>query len=312
MKKNTILIITGATATGKTELAIKCANLFGGEIISADSMQIYRSLDIGTAKPSNEELNLAKHHMVNIVEPNEEFSVQQFVDRAEKIIDNLFESNKLPIIVGGTGLYIKSLIYPYSFCGTGKNEEIRNKYKQILEENGKEYLYNLLMQKDADSCKKIHMNDTKRVIRALEICDISGSEKTKLNKEDLDSENKLKAKYNCIFIVLNIPRDELYSRINLRVEKMFSARLLEEVENLVKNNIVNENSQSMQAIGYKEFFKFFSNEISLQELKELISKNSRNYAKRQITFMKSFKDAVWFNPLLQQEEILCYIEKELK
>ena len=147
MKKNTILIITGPTATGKTKLAIECANLFNGEIISSDSMQIYKKLDIGTAKPNKEELSQAKHHMVDIVEPNEEFSVQEFVSLADKKIEELIKDQKLPIIVGGTGLYIKSLIYPYSFCSAPKDENIRNKYKLLLETNGKEYIYNLLKQK---------------------------------------------------------------------------------------------------------------------------------------------------------------------
>ena len=137
MKNNTILVITGPTATGKTELGIKCANLFNGEILSADSMQIYKYLDIGTAKPTADELKQAKHHMVDIVDPNEEFSVQQYVEKAEIIIKDLLSKNKLPIIVGGTGLYLKSLIYPYSFCSVGKNENVREKYNKILAEKGK-------------------------------------------------------------------------------------------------------------------------------------------------------------------------------
>ncbi len=304
--KNTILVITGATATGKTELGIKCAKLFNGEIISADSMQIYEKLNIGTAKPTKEEKLEAKHHMIDIVKPNQEFSVQQYVKYTEEIIERLFSENKLPIIVGGTGLYIKSLINPYSFCNVGKDEEIREKYKTILNEKGKEYLYNLLRDKDIESCNKIHMNDTKRVIRALEICDISGQQKTKLNEKDLTNK-----KYNYILIILDVPREELYARINLRVDKMFNAGLVLEVESLLNNGDVNENSQSMQAIGYKEFFKYFKKEISMQELKELICKNSRNYAKRQITFLNSFKDAIKFNPLTQQDEIINYIKKEL-
>lgn len=305
MKKNTILIITGPTATGKTKLAIECANLFNGEIISSDSMQIYKKLDIGTAKPDKEELSQAKHHMVDIVEPNEEFSVQEFVSLADKKIEELVKDQKLPIIVGGTGLYIKSLIYPYSFCSAPKDENIRNKYKLLLETNGKEYIYNLLKQKDPDAANKIHLNDTKRVIRALEICEITGNKKTEMNNEEVEP------RYNYILIALNLPREELYERINTRVDIMFKLGLLDEISALKNKGIINENCQSMQAIGYKEFFKYFNNELSIEEVKELICKNSRNYAKRQITFLKGLKNAIWFNPLTEKDKIIQYIKEEL-
>lgn len=305
MKKNTILIITGPTATGKTKLAIECANLFNGEIISSDSMQIYKKLDIGTAKPDKEELSQAKHHMVDIVEPNEEFSVQEFVSLADKKIEELVKDQKLPIIVGGTGLYIKSLIYPYSFCSAPKDENIRNKYKLLLETNGKEYIYNLLKQKDPDAANKIHLNDTKRVIRALEICEITGNKKTEMNNEEVEP------RYNYILIALNLPREELYERINTRVDIMFKLGLLEEISALKNKGIINESCQSMQAIGYKEFFKYFNNELSIDEVKELICKNSRNYAKRQITFIKGLKNAIWFNPLTEKDKIIQYIKEEL-
>ena len=309
MKENTILIIAGPTASGKTELGIKCANLFNGEIISADSMQIYKNLDIGTAKPNDKELKQAKHHMVDIIEADKEFSVQEYVKEADKIINKLFLEKKLPIIVGGTGLYIKSLIYPYSFCNANKNSDIRSKYNKILEEKGKEYLFSILEEKDPDSCKKIHMNDTKRVIRAIEICEITGQEKTRLN--NIDAISFLKPKYNCIFIVLDIPRDELYNRINIRVNKMFDLGLEKEIKNLLENGLINKSSQSMQAIGYKEFFKYFDGEINLSELKELICKNSRNYAKRQLTFFRGMQGTKWFNPLIELEKIFDYIQKEL-
>ena len=305
MKKNTILIITGPTATGKTKLAIECANLFNGEIISSDSMQIYKKLDIGTAKPDKEELLQAKHHMVDIVEPNKEFSVQEFVSLADKKIEELVKDQKLPIIVGGTGLYIKSLIYPYSFCSAPKDENIRNKYKLLLETNGKEYIYNLLKQKDPDAANKIHLNDTKRVIRALEICEITGNKKTEMNNEEVEP------RYNYILIALNLPREELYERINTRVDIMFKLGLLEEISALKNKGIINESCQSMQAIGYKEFFKYFNNELSIDEVKELICKNSRNYAKRQITFIKGLKNAIWFNPLTEKDKIIQYIKEEL-
>ncbi len=311
MGKNTVLVITGPTASGKTEIGIKCANMFNGEIISADSMQIYKKLNIGTAKATEIEKKRAKHHMLDVIDPDKSYSVQEFVNETKQIIDNLFMQDKLPIIVGGTGLYIKSLLYPYSFCNVNKNDEVREKYNNILKTYGKEYLYNLLKTNDPKSCEKIHMNDTKRVIRALEIFEVSGQEKTKLNDIDFNNGNFKDLNYNCIFIVLDIPREELYNRINLRVEKMFEAGLLDEVKTLLAENIVSEDCQSMQAIGYKEFFKYFKGEINLEELKELIAKDTRNYAKRQLTFFRGFKNAKWFNPLTEKEEIFEYIKKEL-
>lgn len=306
MKKNTILIITGPTASGKTKLGIDCANLFNGEIISADSMQIYKDLNIGTAKPDEKELSMAKHHLIDVVKPNEEFSVQQFVTNADKIIEDLFKKKKLPIIVGGTGLYIRSLIYPYSFCKAPKNEKIREKYNNLLKVKGKEYIYSLLQEKDPIACEKIHINDTKRVIRALEICETTGASKSEANVEELTP------KYNYIFIALNMPRDQLYERINQRVEVMFNQGLLSEIEGLKQQNIINKENQSMQAIGYKEFFDYFDGKIDINDVKEQIAKNSRNYAKRQITFIKGFKNVNWFNPLTEYEKIITFIKQELE
>lgn len=305
--KKTILIITGPTASGKTGLAIECAKRFNGEIISCDSMQIYKHLNIGTAKATEEEQSQVKHHLIDVVSPEEEFSVQEYVKLAKEHIDDIIFRNKLPIIAGGTGLYIKSLIYPYSFCGAPKNEEIRKKYQNILQTNGKEFLYEILKQKDFDASKRIHINDTKRVIRALEIFDSTGIEKTKLNSKEL------KPLYNTVFVVLNPDdRDVLYSRINLRVDEMFDFGLLDEFANVKKKFALTKINQSMQAIGYKELFDLEDNKTTELGTRELIKKNSRNYAKRQITFMKGFKEAKWFDPITQKDEIYAYIKKEIK
>lgn len=249
---NKILIITGPTASGKTDFAILCAKMFNGEIISADSMQIYKDLNIGTAKPTVEDLAQAKHHLVDIIEANAEFSVQQYVEKAQQKIGEILENGKLPILVGGTGLYIRSLIYPYSFCSTLKDEDIRQNFNKILEEKGKEYLFSLLQEKDSVSATKLHMNDTRRVIRALEICTIMSESKSNLNF----GENE-KPRYDHILIALDFPREKLYERINLRVEKMFKQGLLDEVKKLLKGSKIDKNCQSMQAIGYKELFKYF-------------------------------------------------------
>ena len=287
MKK--ILIIAGPTASGKTEFAIKCAKEFNGEIISADSMQIYKKLNIGTAKPSKEETKQAIHHLIDFVDPSENFSVQQYVSYAKKEIDNIISRGKLPIIVGGTGLYIKSLIYPYSFASSPKNEDLRSELNKLAEEKGVDYVYGLLETKDPESAYKIHPRDTKRVIRALEICMSTGKKKSELNIE----ENK--KEYDYLMLVLNPDRKILYDRINNRVDKMFDLGLEEEIKMLVNNKVVSKDSQCMQAIGYKEFFDYFENKTTYEELKESIKKHSRNYAKRQITFFRGFEDAIWLN-----------------
>ena len=225
-------------------------------------------------------------------------------DAREKIED-ILSRGKIPILVGGTGLYIKSLIYPYSFCSAPKDEKIREKYNKILEKEGKEYLYSLLKEKDSKACEKIHINDTKRVIRALEICEITGKAKTDMNIEET------KSKYNYVLIALNLPRNELYERINIRVDKMFEEGLLNEITSVLEAKKLTENNQSMQAIGYKEFFEYFKNNLTLEETKSLIAKNSRNYAKRQITFIKGLKNVNWFNPLTDKDKILEFIKQEL-
>ena len=304
--KETILIITGPTASGKTGLAIECAKRFNGEIISCDSMQIYRHLDIGTAKATSEEQKSVKHHLIDIVNPDEEFSVQQYVAQAKLCVSEIVSQGKLPIIVGGTGLYIKSMMYPYSFCNAPKNEEIRKYYQDILKDKGKEFLYEILKQKDIEACKKIHLNDTKRVIRALEIFDTTGAQKTKSNCEELESN------YNSIIVVLNPDnREVLYSKINARVDEMFDKGLVDEFNAVRRGFNLTEKNQSMQAIGYKELFDLEESEVNVFDIKEFIKKNSRNYAKRQITFMKGFKKAKWFDPLFQKKEIFKFIQEEL-
>lgn len=305
--KPKILIICGPTASGKTKLGISCAKMFNGEIISSDSMQIYRKLDIGTAKPTKDELNEAKHHLVDIIEPNAEFSVGEYSKLAKEKIDNLIDKGKLPIIVGGTGLYIRSIIYPYTFAKTPKNQEIRDKYLKILEEKGKEFLFEILKEKDVEASERIHLNDTKRIIRALEIAETSDNTKTNLNCEDVKEMN-----YEPIIIALDMPREELYERVNIRVDKMVEDGVLDEIKTLLKNNEISETCQSMQAIGYKEFFPYLNNATTLDEAIELVKKNTRNYAKRQLTFFRAFKDAKWFNPLTEEKEIYSYIKERLE
>lgn len=300
-----ILLITGATATGKTELAIECAKQFNGEIISSDSMQIYKYLDIGTAKPSQLEQQQAKHYMIDIVGPNEEFSVEQFVTQAISIINDIESRGKLPIIVGGTGLYLRSLIYNYSFCSSQKNQQIRDQYNKLLQEKGKEYLYNLLCSVDKESAQRIHINDTKKIIRALEIYKTTGKKKSDR------SETEKQFRYDFIMIALTSNREVLYKRINDRVDKMFQLGLEDEIKMLLEKNLVNRDSQSMSAIGYKEFFDYFDHKQTLEETKELIKKNSRHYAKRQETFIRGLPNVKWFDLSIDKNQILEYISSQL-
>ena len=287
MKKK-ILLIGGPTAVGKTKLGITCANVFDGEIISADCMQIYTHLNIGTAKPTNEELSLAKHHLIDIKQPTEDFSAGEFKLIASSLIEEITKKQKLPILVGGTGLYLKSLLYPYDFSNTTKNEQIRQKYKNLASTFGNEYVFDILKKVDRVSASKLHQNDIKRVIRALEIFDTTG-------KPMSQQQNKVESIYDFKLIFLNDDREVLYNRINSRVDKMFEDGLEQEVLNVIKKFNLTKNNHSMQGIGYKEFFDYIDGTITKQQLIEKIKQNSRNYAKRQITWFKHMQNVSEYN-----------------
>lgn len=283
-----LLIICGPTACGKTSTSIEIAKNIGGEIICADSMQIYKYMNIGTAKVTEEEVRNVKHYLYDIVEPNESFSVSEYVVQARKIISKINENGKIPILVGGTGLYIESLIYPYSFGSAIADNKVREELYKELSEKGVDFLYNELVRIDPIDAAKIHPNNTKRLIRALEIYRITGKTKTDFNVDK-------KPLYNIDMNVINLPRDILYDRINKRVNIMFENGLKEEVENLLCKGC-NFDMQSFQAIGYKEFKNYFNGVLSLDEVKNLIAKNSRNYAKRQVTWFKQYDFAQWLSP----------------
>jgi len=302
--KPKILLIGGPTAVGKTALGIKCANMFNGEIISADSIQVYKHLDIGSAKATEEEQKQARHHLINILEPNETFSVADFKDKVESLIEELLKQNKLPIIVGGTGLFMKGLLFPYSFGNSEKNEEVRNKYKELAKEYGNEYVYNILKEKDYESSLTINMNDSKRVIRALEILETTGKKKSEQTLQ-------LESKYDYKMIFLDDEREELYKRIDYRVELMKSQGLENEVRELVEKYGLSRDSQSMQGIGYKEFFDYFDNKITLDEVFEKIKLNTRHYAKRQITWFKKMPNVDRCN-CHDVDKILAKIEEWIR
>ena len=283
-----VLVICGATASGKTSLSVACAKAFNGEIISADSMLVYKGLDIGTAKPTVEERQGIPHHLIDVVEPKESFSVSDYEGMALPIVEKLLQQGKMPIICGGTGFYINSILFKSQFGNVGADEEIRAKYEALAEEKGKEYVHSILKEKDPESAEKLHPNDLKRVIRALEIFDITGKAKS-------EQQDKPIPRFDFVSVSIEYPREKLYERINLRVDEMFNQGLMKEVQDLL-NEGVTEDMQCMQGIGYKEVAEGIRIGATEEEIKELIKKNTRNYAKRQQTFFKRMQNHVFLTP----------------
>lgn len=285
---NKILVICGATASGKTSLAVECAKKLNTEVISADSQLIYKGLNIGTAKPTAEEMCGIKHHMIDTVEPSESFNVGNYREKALPIMKNLLASGKIPVICGGTGFYINSLLFDFSYGNTEGNGEIRKKYSDFLETHGKEALFEKLREIDAETAEKLHVNDIKRIIRALEIYELSGKKKSEQN-------DTLISEYDYLAVAIDWKREELYERINMRVDKMFEDGLVEEVQGLLSRGI-DEKFQCMQAIGYKEVVFGLKNGDLHSTMRDIIKQNTRHYAKRQIVFFKKLPNIVWLNP----------------
>ncbi len=296
-----VLVVCGATASGKTALSVACAKRFNGEIISADSLLVYKGLDIGTAKPTIEERQGVPHHLIDVVAPTESFSVSDYEARALPVVEGLLKEGKTPVVCGGTGFYIQALLYKSQFGGVGANEEIRAKYEKIAEERGKEFVHALLREKDEASAQRLHPNDVKRVIRALEIYEVTGRAKSAQQDEPIP-------RFDFVAVSLDYPREALYERINLRVEEMFKAGLIEEVKGLL-NSGVTEDDQCMQGIGYKEVAEGLRTGASVEEIREIIQKNTRNYAKRQLTFFKRMQNHTYLTPNGREIE---EIEKLLK
>ncbi|MDE7192040.1 MAG: tRNA (adenosine(37)-N6)-dimethylallyltransferase MiaA [Clostridia bacterium] len=282
-----LILIVGATASGKSQVGVELAKKFNGEIISCDSMQIYEDMDIGTAKVTYEEMQGIPHHLIDVVNPTAEFSVGEYATMADKAISDIISRGKNPIVVGGTGLYVDGILYPMTFGGD-KNIEIRNELERQLASYGKEYMHSMLAEIDPIDAQKIHPNNTKRVLRALEIYKTTGVCKSDLQEKTRD------LKYEICMIALDVDRKVLYERIDARVDQMFKMGLLDEVKQLLSRGVGFEN-QSMQAIGYKEFKEYFNGSKTLEETKEIIKQNSRNYAKRQLTWFRKYDFAKWFD-----------------
>ncbi|MGG7059746.1 tRNA (adenosine(37)-N6)-dimethylallyltransferase MiaA [Clostridium nigeriense] len=306
MKKK-LLIIAGPTAVGKTNLSIKLAKELNGEIVSTDSMQIYKYMDIGSAKITNEEMEGIPHHMIDVVEPETPFSVAEYKSMAIKYIEDILSRNKLPILVGGTGLYINALTCNMNFTEADSDEEYRKELELLAEEHGNEYIHNMLKDIDPISYKEIHHNNRKRVIRALEVYKLTNKPFSSFNSGD----EFYNGPYDVNYYVLNMNREKLYERINLRVDIMLENGLIDECIKL-KNMGYNSLMQSMQGIGYKEVFYYLENKITYDEAVEMIKKGSRNYAKRQLTWFRRDPRAVFVNKdELSEKKIFMRIVNDL-
>ena len=288
--KKKLLLIVGPTAVGKTSISIGVAKKKNGEIISADSMQIYKYMDIGTAKITLDEMEGIPHYMLDIVYPNEEFTVVDFKRNAEKYIEMINKANKLPILVAGTGLYLNSIVYQLNFTEVKSDEEFRRKYFDLANAYGNQYIHDELFKVDSISANQINVNDRQRIIRALEIFYKTGKPMSYYNKDF----RKKTDKYNLIMIGLTMDRARLYNRINKRVDMMIKKGLIDEVKDLIIKGY-NKNLVSMQAIGYKEIISYLDGERSLEEAIEILKRNTRRYAKRQLTWFRRDRRLRWID-----------------
>jgi tRNA dimethylallyltransferase len=286
--KQKLLVIIGPTAVGKTKLSIELAKRYNGEIISGDSMQIYRGMDIGTAKIKHEEMEGIAHHLIDIKEPDESFSVAEFQQLVRAKISDITSKGKLPIIVGGTGLYIQAVIYDYQFSEAPADEEFRLQLEERAMEIGNEALHQELTKVDPESASQIHPNNVRRVIRALEIFHCTGK-----IMSDYQNNQQPDLLYDTALIGLTMERDKLYERINMRVDMMISEGLLDEVSRLHRQGL--RDCQSIQAIGYKEIYDYLDGKVGLDLAVENLKQNSRRYAKRQLTWFRNKMEVQWFD-----------------
>lgn len=285
--KPKVIVICGPTASGKTSLSVELAKKCNGEIISADSMQIYKDMNIGTAKVTQEEMQGIKHYMIDIVSPTERYSVAEFKVQAEKAIEEILKKGKTPIIAGGTGLYVNSLIYNIQYNDIKIDEEYRKYLEERVEKEGLQSLYEEAKNIDFEAMKSISQNDQKRILRVLEMYYQTGKTKTELEKES----RKEEVKYDYKVYAISWEREELYKRINERVDIMIKQGLIEEVENLLKK--YNKFPTAMQGLGYKEVVEYLDKKITKEEMIEKIKMETRRYAKRQITWFKKIENVKW-------------------
>lgn len=283
-----IIVIAGPTAVGKTKYAIEAAKAFNGEVVSCDSMQLYKYMDIGSAKPTAKELAEVPHHLVDIIDPAEPFSVAEYQKLAKAAIEDIFARGKVPVIAGGTGLYLNSILYDMDFSNAKQDQELRQKLEKEAQEFGPEYIHNRLAELDADAAQRIHPNNVKKVVRAIEAT-ITGE-----NIKDFKECNTKVTDFERILIGLTRDRDELYDRINQRVDLLVEQGLFDEVRRLLEKGLT-ESDISMKGIGYKEIIGYFGEKYSKEESIDLIKKNTRHLAKRQITWFKRYEDIKWID-----------------
>lgn len=288
--KKPLIILAGPTAVGKTETSIGLAKAVSGEIISADSMQVYRHMDIGSAKIKPEEMQGINHYLIDELEPEEEFNVVLFQTLAKKYMEEIYAKGKIPILVGGTGFYIQSVLYDIDFTNTDADNSYRMELEQLAKEKGPLVLHEMLRKVDEKSAEEIHANNKKRVIRALEYYKQTGKPISEHNEE----ERAKKSPYNFAYFVLNDERATVYDRINKRVDIMFAEGLISEVEQLISRGCKRE-MVSMQGLGYKEVIDYLEGKYTLEETREMIQKETRHFAKRQLTWFRREEDVIWVN-----------------
>ncbi len=306
--KQPLIILTGPTAVGKTALSIRLAKEVGAEIISADSMQVYRHMNIGSAKIRPEEMDGVIHHLVDVLEPWEEFNVVRFQQMAKQAADEIRSRNHIPLVVGGTGFYIQALLYDIDFTENGEDTSYRSKMEKIALEKGAEYLHSLLKEVDPASAEAIHFRNVKRVIRALEYFYQTGEKISEHNER----EKKRESPYAFSYFVLNRNRSVLYERIDRRVDQMMEQGLLDEVKKLSEMGCT-RNMISMQGLGYKEILSYLDKEITLDEAIYILKRDTRHFAKRQLTWFKREKDVTWIDlDENDEEKALEEMIKELK
>ncbi|HKM03882.1 MAG TPA: tRNA (adenosine(37)-N6)-dimethylallyltransferase MiaA [Lachnospiraceae bacterium] len=307
--KKPLIVLTGPTSVGKTKLSIELARKIGGEIISADSMQVYRHMDIGSAKITKDEMEEIPHHLIDILDPTEKFSVVEFQRLTKIAMDEIYLRGNIPILVGGTGFYIQSVLYDVNFTENQENTTLRIKLEEMARVKGVEYLHNMLKDIDPKSALEIHENNFKKVIRALEFYQLTGMKISDHNYEERQNSSP----YHFCYFVLNDDREKIYNRINKRVDKMIEDGLLDEVLRLQKAGCTREN-MSMQGIGYKEIISYLEGEITLEEAINLIKRDTRHFAKRQLTWFRREKDVIWINKLdfsNDEEKIIEFMLEQL-
>lgn len=310
MKKRPLIILTGPTAVGKTDLSIRLARAVGGEIISADSMQVYRHMDIGSAKVTPEEMGGIPHHLIDVLDPTEDFNVVIFQQMAKKALEEINSHGKIPIVAGGTGFYIQALLYDIDFRENPEGDKIRRELEALAEEKGAEHLHRMLEAVDPESAEAIHSNNVKRVIRALEYFRQTG-EKISLHNEQ---ERQKESPYNFLYFVVNTERSLLYERIDRRVDQMMEQGLVDEVKRL-QDMGCRRGMVSMQGLGYKEMLDYLNGVCSLEEAVYILKRDTRHFAKRQITWFKREREVLWLNlPEFEfnRDKVLDYMIGKIK